>query len=56
MAQRPVLVDDILSMIGNTPLVRIRHAAGPESKRAAVWAKCEMLNPAARSRTASRSR
>ncbi|MEZ4381738.1 MAG: cysteine synthase A [Nannocystaceae bacterium] len=43
--QRPVLVDDILGLIGNTPLVRLRKIAGGESSHAAVWGKCEMLNP-----------
>ncbi len=45
MRQQAVLVEDILGLIGNTPLVRIRHAVGRESERAAVWAKCEMMNP-----------
>jgi cysteine synthase A len=45
MRPRPILVDDILGLIGNTPLVRIGAAAGPERGRAAVWAKCEMMNP-----------
>ena len=45
MRQQPVLADDILGLIGNTPLVRIRKAAGPERDRAAVWGKCEMMNP-----------
>ncbi|MCA9660687.1 MAG: cysteine synthase A [Myxococcales bacterium] len=43
--QRPVLVDDILGLIGNTPLVRLRKVAGREASHAAVWGKCEMLNP-----------
>ena len=48
-APRPVLVDDILGLIGNTPLVRINriatgHAPAPE-RIAAVWGKCEMMNP-----------
>jgi cysteine synthase A len=38
----PVL-DNVLSLIGNTPLVRLRRVV-PESA-AAVWAKCEQLNP-----------
>jgi cysteine synthase A len=45
MRQRPVLVDDILGMIGNTPLVKIRRAVDNEHERAAIWAKCEMMNP-----------
>ena len=42
--QRPALVDDLLSLIGNTPLVRIRRLADP-AVHATVWGKCEMLNP-----------
>lgn len=42
--QRPVIVDDILSLIGNTPLVRIRKLVDPAA-HASVWGKCEMLNP-----------
>jgi cysteine synthase len=38
----PVL-DNVLSLIGNTPLVRLRRVV-PEGA-AAVWAKCEQLNP-----------
>ena len=40
----PVCVDDILSLIGNTPLVRIRKLHAVEA-HATVWGKCEMLNP-----------
>jgi len=43
--QRPALVNDILGLIGNTPLVRLRKIAGPPETHAAVWGKCEMLNP-----------
>ncbi|MCA9638601.1 MAG: cysteine synthase family protein, partial [Myxococcales bacterium] len=43
--QRPVLVDDILGLIGNTPLVRLRKVAGSPETHATVWGKCEMLNP-----------
>ncbi len=43
--QRPALVDDILGLIGNTPLVRLRRTAGTPKTHAAVWGKCEMLNP-----------
>ena len=43
--QRPVLVDDILGLIGNTPLVRLRRVIGAPETHATVWAKCEMLNP-----------
>ncbi len=38
------LVDDILGLIGNTPLCRIRALADPAT-HATVWGKCEMLNP-----------
>ncbi|MEC4676820.1 MAG: cysteine synthase A [Nitrospirota bacterium] len=34
---------DILSLIGNTPLVRINHLAGPND--AGIWAKLEGENP-----------
>ena len=40
---RAALVDDILALIGNTPLCRIRRLTGPGD--ATVWGKCEMLNP-----------
>lgn len=42
--QRPVCVSDILSLIGNTPLVRLRRLADPAT-HATVWGKCEMMNP-----------
>ena len=42
--QRPALVDDLLSLIGNTPVVQIRNLADPAT-HATVWGKCEMLNP-----------
>ncbi|KIG13207.1 Cysteine synthase [Enhygromyxa salina] len=46
--QRPTLVDNILALIGNTPLVRINRLtqgdAGPD-QAATVWGKCEMMNP-----------
>ncbi len=35
--------ENVLSLIGNTPLVRLRHVV-PEGA-ATVWAKCEHLNP-----------
>jgi cysteine synthase A len=41
MQQAPV-IESVLELIGHTPLVRI-SGLGPES--AAVWAKCEQLNP-----------
>jgi len=34
---------DILSLIGNTPLVRINHLSGPND--AGIWAKLEGENP-----------
>ena len=42
--QRPALVDDLLGLIGNTPVVQIRNLADPAT-HATVWGKCEMLNP-----------
>jgi cysteine synthase A len=39
----PPVVDNVLSLIGNTPLVRLRRVV-PEGS-AEVWAKCEQLNP-----------
>ncbi len=44
-SERPPAVDDILALIGETPLVRLRHVAGDPSTHAAVWGKCEMMNP-----------
>lgn len=41
--QRPDLVDNILGLIGNTPLVRINKIVPPDC--ASVWGKCEMMNP-----------
>lgn len=43
--ERPPAVGDILGLIGQTPLVRLRHVAGGEQTHAAVWGKCEMMNP-----------
>jgi cysteine synthase A len=43
--QRPTLVDDILGLIGNTPLVRINRVVPDDGRHAAVWGKCEMMNP-----------
>jgi cysteine synthase A len=42
---RPTLVDNILGLIGNTPLVRINRVAPDPRTSAAVWGKCEMMNP-----------
>ena len=41
----PALVPNILGLIGNTPLVRLRHVIGPDEEYATVWGKCEMMNP-----------
>ncbi len=38
------VVDDILELIGETPLVKIQRVVDP-SRHATVWGKCEMLNP-----------
>jgi cysteine synthase A len=43
--QRPLLCGNILGLIGNTPLVRVRRVCGLERTHAAVWGKCEMMNP-----------
>jgi cysteine synthase A len=43
--QRPTLVDNILGLIGNTPLVRINRLLEDPEQAAAVWGKCEMMNP-----------
>jgi len=40
---KPVLAEDALKLIGNTPLVRLRKIVGPDS--AAVYAKIESMNP-----------
>lgn len=42
---RPNLVDNILGLIGNTPLVRINRVAPDPRTAATVWGKCEMMNP-----------
>jgi cysteine synthase A len=38
------VVDDILELVGDTPLVKIQRLADPGT-HATVWGKCEMLNP-----------
>ncbi|MCX4245688.1 cysteine synthase A [Paraliomyxa miuraensis] len=43
--QRPPAVDTILRLIGDTPLVRLRFVTGAAETHAAVWGKCEMMNP-----------
>jgi len=35
----------ILDLIGNTPVLRISRVCGSEGTHAAVWGKCEYLNP-----------
>jgi cysteine synthase A len=42
---RPILVDDLLGLIGNTPLTQLQKACGSPRTHAAVWGKCEMMNP-----------
>ena len=42
---RPTQVDNILELIGNTPLVRLNRIAPADGKHATVWGKCEMMNP-----------
>lgn len=41
---RPVTIDDVLSLVGNTPLVRLGRLSDA-GRGAAVWGKCEMMNP-----------
>ena len=41
----PVVLDDLLGLIGNTPMVRLQRVAGLARTHAAVWGKCEMMNP-----------
>ncbi|MCH9681278.1 MAG: cysteine synthase A [Deltaproteobacteria bacterium] len=43
--ERPPRVGDIVGLIGDTPLVRLRFVAGDASTHARVWGKCEMMNP-----------
>lgn len=43
--QRPNQVDNILGLIGNTPLVRLNRVAPDPSEAARIWGKCEMMNP-----------
>ncbi len=42
---QPIIVNDLLELVGDTPLVRLRFL-GTETPRAAVWAKMEQANPA----------
>ncbi|HEX7151078.1 MAG TPA: cysteine synthase A [Thermoanaerobaculia bacterium] len=39
----PPAVDDILDLVGNTPMLRLKRIAGPED--AEIFVKLEMLNP-----------
>ena len=41
----PATVGNILRVVGDTPLVQLRHVAGSSDTHAAVWVKCEMMNP-----------
>ncbi len=43
--QRPAVVGNILGLIGNTPVCRLRRVCGSDKTHAAVWGKCEMTNP-----------
>jgi cysteine synthase A len=52
MALPPFLAEDVLALIGGTPLVAIsasgrggRHVGPPVERRAKVWAKMEQANP-----------
>jgi len=45
ITERPPAVGDILGLIGDTPLVRLRIVAGDPKTHASVWGKCEMMNP-----------
>jgi cysteine synthase A len=44
MASFPPLADDVLDLVGNTPIIAI-HAPARGGPRAAVWAKMEQANP-----------
>jgi cysteine synthase len=41
---RPLIVDSVLDLVGNTPLVRLNRVIGPGA--ATVYAKLEAMNPA----------
>jgi cysteine synthase A len=41
---RPPVVDDVLALVGGTPLVRLRRVAA-DVPRVAIWAKMEQANP-----------
>ncbi len=42
---RPTRVENILELIGNTPLCRLDGVTGSPQTHASVWGKCEMTNP-----------
>ena len=44
MPRLPILVDDVLALVGNTPLIAIA-APGRRGERARIWAKMEQANP-----------
>ena len=39
------MVENILSLIGNTPIVKLQRVMGTPATHATVWGKCEYLNP-----------
>jgi cysteine synthase A len=41
----PRTAANVLSLIGNTPIVRLRRVCGPAATHATVWGKCEYMNP-----------
>src|SRR3954470_15779150 len=41
---RPPVVDDVLALVGDTPLVRIRRI-GADIEGVTIWAKMEQANP-----------
>src|SRR5687767_4813068 len=43
--RRSHTVDNLLDLIGNTPLVKLRRLAGAPGEAAEVWAKAEQYNP-----------
>ena len=45
LMHRPLRVDDITGLIGNTPLVRLHHVER-DCPGVELWAKCEFTNPA----------
>jgi cysteine synthase A len=45
MPQSSPTANNILELVGGTPLVRLNRVAGPSSDVAEVWVKCEQFNP-----------